>query len=189
MVSIARQLFENATEEDSSTMSDERNESPSAYPATTERAITIRPGVATDAPTIIRFQIDMAIESENLVLDPAAVGAGVEAVFADPRRGGYWVAEAGKGRLLGCLLTIPEWSDWRNGVVLWIHSVYVVPTARRRGIYARLYRHLQSTVRNDPGLRGLRLYVDKGNASAQRAYERLGMTRDHYHLYEWLEDG
>jgi len=26
------------------------------------------------------------------------------------------------------LLTTFEWSDWRNGTILWIQSVYVLPT-------------------------------------------------------------
>jgi len=33
----------------------------------------------------------------------------------------------------------------------------------------------------------VRLYVDKRNAAAQRVYERLGMTREHYDLFEWLK--
>lgn len=44
-------------------------------------------------------------------------------------------------------------------------------------------------VRESPELKGLRLYVDQRNAPACRAYERLGMTREHYHLYEWLKEG
>ena len=36
-------------------------------------------------------------------------------------------------------------------------------------------------------IRGLRLYVDKRNQAAARVYEKLGMTREHYDLFEWLE--
>lgn len=150
--------------------------------------MTVRPGTAADAERIVTFQLRMARETEDLALDPATVGPGVAAVFDDPAKGRYWVAEL-DGDLVACLLTVPEWSDWRNGRVLWIHSVYVVPEARGRGVYAALYRHLEACVRADPGLRGLRLYVDKRNAGAQQAYERLGMTREHYHLYEWLPEG
>ena len=161
-------------------------------PSPESRPVVVRPARPDEADTLVAFQLDMARETEDLALEPDTVRAGVAAVFAQPRRGGYLVAEApdaAGGRLVGCLLTVPEWSDWRNGEVLWIHSVYVVPEARGRGIYRQLYRHLQERVRRDPGLRGLRLYVDKRNIDAQRAYERLGMTRDHYHLYEWLEPG
>jgi ribosomal protein S18 acetylase RimI-like enzyme len=33
---------------------------------------------------------------------------------------------------------------------------------------------------------GLRLYVEKNNSAAQRAYEHLGMTNNHYDLFEDL---
>ena len=42
-------------------------------------------------------------------------------------------------------------------------------------------------VDEDEGLVGLRLYVDKRNTGAQGTYEALGMTREHYHLYEWMK--
>ncbi len=155
-------------------------------------SFSIRPAHPSDAAAIVRFQLAMARESEDLELDPAVVTAGVAAIFDAPRRGAYWVAEqdgAQERTLIGCLLTVPEWSDWRNGEVLWIHSVFVVPEARGRGVYRALYEHLVARVEDSPDLRGLRLYVDKRNEGAQRAYEALGMTREHYHLYEWLVDG
>lgn len=181
--------LEAAANRTDATMTDRRTEPPPGAVRTAGEAPCIRCAVPGDAATIVRFQLAMARETEDLELDPAVVKAGVEALFAEPSKGAYWVAETPGQGLVGCLLTVPEWSDWRNGEVLWIHSVYVVPAARGRGVYRRLYSHLVATVRADPGLRGLRLYVDKRNTSAQRAYERLGMQRDHYHLYEWLEDG
>lgn len=143
-----------------------------------------RPG---DAPVIVDFQIRMARSTEGLELDPAIVTRGVAAVFADPAKGTYWVAEA-EDRVVGSLLTTFEWSDWRNGTVLWIQSVYVLPEWRRRGIYKSLYEHLKRKVESTPGLRGLRLYVDLRNTAAQQVYERLGMTREHYQMYEWLKE-
>ena len=85
------------------------------------------------------------------------------------------------------LMTVPEWSDWRNGTVLWVHSVYVVPEARRQGVFTAMYGHLRSAVERSDDLVGLRLYVDRANEPAQRVYEAMGMSRDHYHLYEWLK--
>lgn len=148
--------------------------------------IEIRPGLLFDIPTIADFQIKMAFESENLKLDPSTVSQGVSAVFDDPSKGKYWLAEI-QGEVVGCLLTIPEWSDWRNGTVLWIHSVYVRPDFRKIGVYKKLYLHLKTLVEESKDLRGLRLYVDKGNSLAQTVYENLGMSGEHYHLYEWLK--
>lgn len=148
--------------------------------------VQIRPGLLFDIPIIAEFQIKMALESENLKLDPPTVHLGVSAVFDDPSKGKYWLAEL-NGEVVGCLLTIPEWSDWRNGTVLWIHSVYVRPEHRKNGIFKKLYLHLKQMVEESKDLRGLRLYVDKGNLVAQAVYDSLGMSGEHYHLYEWLK--
>lgn len=148
--------------------------------------ILIRPGLLFDVQTIADFQVEMAMETENLKLDPSTVEKGVTSVLDDPSKGKYWLAEM-NGDVVGCLLTVPEWSDWRNGTVLWIHSVYVIPGQRKSGVYRKLYTHLKKMVEESKDLRGLRLYVDKTNERAQKVYEVLGMNGEHYHLYEWLK--
>lgn len=157
-------------------------------------ALRIRPGgndagSAGDAESIIDFQLRMARETESLELDPGTVARGVAAVLADPAKGCYWLAERAGGplRIVGSLLTTFEWSDWRDGTVLWIQSVYVVPEERGRGVYRALYEHLKRRVESDPALVGIRLYVDRRNAAAQGVYERLGMSREHYEMFEWLK--
>lgn len=149
-------------------------------------SVLVRPAVAADAPAIVDFQVAMAAETEGLALDRPTVEMGVAAVFADAAKGRYWVAEA-EGRVVGSLLTTFEWSDWRNATVLWIQSVYVVPEARGRGVYRALHEHLKQAVETSPDLAGLRLYADHRNAAAQRVYERLGMSREHYAMFEWMK--
>ena len=148
--------------------------------------IEIRKGRLSDLERIVELQLRMAQETEAIGLDRNVVSRGVEGVFQEPARGTYWVAEE-KGELLGVLLAIPEWSDWRNGTVLWIHSLYVIGQARRRGIFKKLYLNLKKQVEQSPELVGLRLYVDKTNKPAQEVYEKLGMSKEHYELYEWLK--
>ncbi len=148
--------------------------------------IEIRKGKLSDLECIVELQLRMAQETEGLRLDRDVVSRGVQGVFQEPARGTYWVAEE-KGELLGMLLAIPEWSDWRNGTVLWVHSLYVIPQARRRGVFKKLYLNLKKQVEQSPELMGLRLYVDKTNKPAQEVYERLGMSKEHYELYEWLK--
>jgi len=152
-------------------------------------ALVIRPARPEDAPVISELQLLMARETEELELDAETVDRGVGAVFADRTRGEYFVAEAAEegGRIVGCLMVTPEWSDWRNGTVLWIESLYVVPEMRGRGVYRALYEHLQARVQASPELMGIRLYVDKRNTVAQSVYARLGMTREHYELFEWMK--
>ncbi len=150
---------------------------------------TCRPATREDSSTITQFQLAMAQETEGLNLDPSLCQAGVEAVFKNASRGQYWVAEvtSPQKQVIACLLTQDEWSDWRNGVVWWIHSVYVLPAFRKKGIFQNLYGHLKTLVESDSKLRGLRLYVDKRNTPAQKIYDRLGMSAEHYSLYEWLK--
>lgn len=127
----------------------------------------------------------MAFETEELELDRGVLTSGVDAVFADPARGRYYVAEE-EGRVIGSLMITYEWSDWRNGMVWWIQSVYVIPEWRRRGIYAGLYTHVRVMVEQST-VRGIRLYVDKRNVPAQEVYTRLGMNGEHYLVFEWMK--
>ncbi len=150
--------------------------------------IHYRDARAADAAAIIDFQIAMARETEDFALDRAVCTAGVNAVFADPSLGRYFVAEDGSA-LVASLMITPEWSDWRNGVVWWIQSVYVVPAARRRGVYAGLYEHVKRNATSDGHVRGIRLYVDRRNTSAQEVYRRLGMNGEHYQVFEWMKEG
>ncbi len=147
----------------------------------------VRKAVLKDAQQIIRFQQAMALETEDIVLDPETVMHGVNAVFSDLAKGTYFIAEE-DGEVIASLLTTFEWSDWRNGTVLWIQSVYVIPGFRRKGVYRALYLHIKHMVEQDKMLKGIRLYADKSNLTAQQVYEKLGMTADHYQLYEWLKN-
>jgi GNAT superfamily N-acetyltransferase len=146
----------------------------------------IRQAKETDSASIVEFQLAMALETEQLQLDEPTVVLGVAAVFADSSKGNYYVAEL-NGIVVGSLLTTFEWSDWRNGTVLWIQSVYVLPEFRKRSIFSCLYKHIQELVASNPDLRGIRLYADKTNTPAHAVYEHLGMTAEHYQMYEWMK--
>jgi ribosomal protein S18 acetylase RimI-like enzyme len=106
-------------------------------------------------------------------------------VFDDPAKGIYLVAEE-QGAVVGSLLITFEWSDWRNGQIGWIQSVFVDPAHRGKGIYKALYREVQRlSVEN--GWVGIRLYVEKNNSRAKQVYTRLGMRGDHYEVMEWMK--
>ena len=154
--------------------------------------IQIRKADSRDLETIAEFQVALALETESLNLDPAVVQQGVRAALArsHPATAGaqYYIAEdATTNQPVGCTLTLPEWSDWRNGVVWWIHSVYVLPNYRKQGVFKSIYLHLKHEVETQPELRGLRLFVDQSNRNAQKVYRQLGMDGDHYQLYEWMK--
>ncbi|MDZ4714055.1 MAG: GNAT family N-acetyltransferase [Cytophagales bacterium] len=147
----------------------------------------IREAKLSDIPTLVDFQLKMALETEDIQLDIQVLSQGVKRLLKDPTRGKYYVAEEGK-ELVGCLMTTYEWSDWRNGTILWIQSVYVMATWRGKGIYKNLYNHVRALVEEDPDLRGIRLYVDKKNEAAQLVYGALGMDGEHYTVFEWMKE-
>lgn len=144
--------------------------------------IHIRPATPADAERIVAWQLAMALETEDLALDPDTVRLGVAGVFAQPARGRYWVAER-DGALAGGLLVTYEWSDWRNGDFHWIQSVYVEPAARAAGVFKALYAAVEGGAR-EAGAVGLRLYVEHENARAQAAYHSLGMRENDYRFFE-----
>jgi ribosomal protein S18 acetylase RimI-like enzyme len=150
---------------------------------TNSPSFRIRSAAPRDAADIARFNIAMALETEHKALDPATIGAGVAAALADARHGFYLVAEA-QGAAIGCLMITYEWSDWRNGQWWWFQSVYVDPAWRRYGVFRALYAEIEQRARRAPGVVGLRLYVERENAGAQRTYASLGMGDAGYLVFE-----
>ena len=149
-------------------------------------SITIRKFTREDIPIIAEFQQRLARETENMSLDPIRLQKGIEAMLADPSRGTYFVAEV-DGEVVACHSITFEWSDWRNGMVWWLQSVYVIEAQRKNGVFKKMFEHLKRTADNDPGIVGLRLYVDKSNVRAQKVYEALGMNGEHYSVFELMK--
>lgn len=148
--------------------------------------VTIRKANRHDSDAIIGFQQKMAWETENLTLDRAVLDKGVAAVFENPGRGQYYVAE-NEGTVIASLLITYEWSDWRNSDVWWFQSVYVLPDYRRSGVFRQMYLYIKEEGEKQ-GIAGLRLYVESNNKRAMATYEALGMHSEHYTMYEWLKE-
>jgi GNAT superfamily N-acetyltransferase len=144
----------------------------------------VRMAARSDAPFLIQSQLAMALETEQLTLDPDTVHKGVHGVFDTAGRGFYLVAEVGDVPC-ACMLVLNEWSDWRNREVWWLHSVYVVPAQRRAGLFRALHAEVKKLA-HERGIAGLRLYVDRRNTQAQVVYRALGMSDEHYQLYEQM---
>ena len=144
--------------------------------------IVVREAVMTDINVLIDFNAAMALETEHKTLDPRVLSAGVAAVITEPKRGFYLVAEHER-KVVGCLMITYEWSDWRNGDWWWFQSVYVQPDYRRRGVFRKLYDEVERLASVRPDVVGLRLYVERDNAHAQRTYEALGMSESGYRMY------
>ncbi|GIX05783.1 MAG: hypothetical protein KatS3mg115_0186 [Candidatus Poribacteria bacterium] len=144
--------------------------------------VQVRWGAPEDVETIAQYNLQLAWETEQLRLDWEVVRAGVQAVFEDPSRGRYLVAEL-DGNVVGQLMITTEWSDWRNGPMWWIQSVYVAQEHRGRGVFRALFQRLREEAQA-ASVRALRLYVEKENTTAQEVYRRLGMRPSGYLVYE-----
>jgi len=138
--------------------------------------------VPGDSENIAKFNSLMAEETERRRLNPDIIGNGVRRLLEDASRGRYWVAVA-DGEIVGQIMVTYEWSDWRNGALWWIQSVYVHPDHRRSGVFTALYRHVESIAQQSDA-RGLRLYVEQNNERAQKTYAALGMVNPNYQVME-----
>ena len=145
--------------------------------------MAVRPATPDDADFLTTGNVSMALEAEHKRLEPSVVHAGVRAVLADPGKGRYFVAED-SGRAVGQLMVTYEWSDWRNGTFWWIQSVYVLPEARRRGVFRSLFDHLAEAARAEGDVCGIRLYVERDNDRAQATYRRCGLEDAGYAVME-----
>ena len=151
--------------------------------------LCVRKATLADVERIAAFQQAMALETEGKTLDGATLRQGVAAVFDGPQKGFYLVAVADTGddgatQVVASLLITYEWSDWRNATFWWIQSVYVDAGWRRRGVYRAMYDHVLGMAGSRGDVCGIRLYVERTNAIAQRTYDNLGMRKSHYDLYE-----
>jgi len=150
----------------------------------------VRDAAAADLAVIVEFNRRLAEETEGKRLDPDVLGRGVARALADPDRLRYWVVErAGDRRVVAQTAISREWSDWRNGWLWWLQSVYVVPELRGQGLFRTLYRHIRDQAAADPDVIGIRLYVEDGNLRARQAYQALGLRPGGYSVLEelWLD--
>lgn len=154
-------------------------------------AFLIRRATLADLPIIVEFNCRLAEETEGKQLHRPDIEAGVAALLADERKGRYFVAvlndcglddevHPAERRVVGQLMHTCEWSDWRNGDIWWLQSVYVDADYRRHGVFRALIEHLRREAETDVRVVGLRLYVEEQNIRAQATYARLGLQQAGY---------
>jgi len=146
-------------------------------------SIIIRSASPDDISDIAQFNIAMAQETEERQLDPETIQSGVSGVIQNHAHGFYLIAERDQVTV-GSLLITFEWSDWRNGTLWWIQSVYVKPEHRRTGVFKALYDAVIARARAAKSVRGIRLYVEQENLDAQSVYQKLSMQKTPYQMFE-----
>ena len=156
--------------------------------------LRVRPAGGSDLAVVVRFNAALAQETEGKRLDPAVLARGVERALAEPDRLRYWVAlcpgaDADTVAVVGQAAITREWSDWRDGWIWWLQSVYVDAAWRGKGVFRALVAEIRSAARSEGDVIGLRLYVEDTNHAAQEVYRALGFEPGGYQVYEqfWIE--
>lgn len=155
-----------------------------------EDNLKIRRAQMDDAERLIEFNCAIARETEDRELEPAIVRRGVLRGLVHAGEVRYYVAElervVGCPEVVGCLMFTREWSDWRDGWLMWVQSVYVVAEYRGRGVFRRMLDAASEEVRQLPDVVGMRLYVERENEAAQAVYFRTGFVDSGYKVLEKL---
>jgi GNAT superfamily N-acetyltransferase len=55
---------------------------------------------------------------------------------------------------------------------------------RGQGVFRALFKHVRALAKAKADVCGLRLYMEADNTRARRAYERLGLKKTHYQIFE-----
>ncbi len=148
-----------------------------------DQKLIIRWAQTHDIDSIAEFNRRLANETEDMPLDLDTLRRGIGRLLEDPRRGRYLVAEH-EGRIVGQLMHTYEWSDWRDGDIWWIQSVYVDASHRSQGIYRMLHEHLRQQAMKNGEVVGIRLYVENDNHQAAAVYQKLGMASAPYRVMQ-----
>lgn len=148
--------------------------------------ITFRRAIPRDAAVIAGMNQQLADETEGRRLPSEVVLAGVQqGLLLDPEVR-YFVA-AFDGLPVGQLMLTREWSDWRNGWMLWLQSVYVSPLYRRQGVFRDLLNFALTSCRKTDNAVCVRLYVEHQNEAAVEVYGKLGFGDTGYRVMERSE--
>ncbi len=143
-----------------------------------------RPARPTDAEQIAVFNRQLAEETEGRMLDPDTVRRGVLRGLQQYPEVRYFVVEEAARGLIGQLMFTREWSDWRNGWMLWLQSVYIVRDCRGQGVFRTLLQTALDNLTAEDTVVGIRLYVDRSNTTARQVYEKLGFQDPGYDFLE-----
>ena len=144
--------------------------------------INIREASTEDIAMLVQNNLALAKETETLHLNRDVLTKGVEQALT--RKECHYFVAVIEGKIVGQTMITYEWSDWRNGVIWWIQSVYVLLEYRKQGVFRALFNHIENLARTHPQVKALRLYVLRNNNTGQRTYQSLGMNDSGYIVFE-----
>ena len=144
--------------------------------------INIREANKGNLAILVQNNQALAEETEALLLDKDVLREGIEQALKREECH-YFVAVIGE-KVVGQTMITYEWSDWRNGIIWWIQSVYVLPAHRKQGIFRALFKHIENLAKVNPQVKALRLYVMHNNNAGQDTYQSMGMNYSGYIVFE-----
>ncbi len=143
----------------------------------------IRNASTNDIDVITEFNCRLAVETENRILNRGTVRNGVKRGLTFANEVQYFLAEDDSS-VIGQLMVTREWSDWRDGWMIWLQSVFVIPEKRGCGVFRALLRHAIADVAARTETVNVRLYVDHNNEAAKARYRRIGFQSAGYEVME-----
>jgi len=146
-------------------------------------SVYYREAVAADVDALVQYNCQLALETEQKMLDPETVLQGVRTGLMLAPEVRYFVAVS-SGKVIGQLMLTREWSDWRNGWMSWLQSVYVTSEFRSQGVFRGLLDHAIGAIRLSDNPVCLRLYVEHANTGAMECYRRLAFQDSGYLVME-----
>lgn len=146
----------------------------------------IREAEKMDLDVLVTFSLLLADETEARVLKPDRVKSGIKSVLDDPSKGIIFVA-CDNNIVIGCfMINGKEWSEWRNGYILWLTGTYTSSKYRRKGVRKALFDHAISWGKSQPQVIGFRGYRHKTNNAIHSAALTGGMKETEYRINEVL---
>jgi ribosomal protein S18 acetylase RimI-like enzyme len=142
----------------------------------------------SDVGRITEFNCRLALETEGKQLDTATVTRGVSRGLLLAPEVLYFVAEK-DGVVIGQVMLTREWSDWRDGWMLWIQSVYVDAEWRGLGVFGKLFSFAIESAASEGHVVNVRLYVEHANEAAKAVYGKLGFRNAGYEVMEMPYQG
>lgn len=146
-------------------------------------SINVRKANQKDAVSIVKMNKALALETESMALDDNVVSLGVANCLKDSAKGLYFLAEY-EGSAVGQMMFTFEWSDWRNGWIWWLQSVYVEPDFRGKGVFKSLFNHVEMLALAQLDVVAIRLYVEIHNQPAKEVYQKVGMQHAGYEVFQ-----
>lgn len=143
--------------------------------------LKVRRARLNDLEKLILFAFEEAKDAEGIEKVPATLRIGIETALKNDNIALYWVLVDESDVPVGNVSALREWSNWNAGFYWWIQSMYISPGYRGKGYLSKLLDGVKAEARRQGGLE-LRLYVNKDNNRAVKAYLKSGFIESKYKI-------